>query len=241
MKWSLLLDWQGITEELAMKDGLSCMVEGGLIRRIAAERRWAPALKQLGEHILSSEVSQDNSPRMNNFVGTVSESKKAARNHGAYFELAGMRELKTEVKDESMWHQRRIVLMPLWSLLVEGILVTLFLSGCSLKDGQTQSPTECMALVLFSHFPETPAVFIGDPMQPGPLDKLSSNKEVGSRYSKQRALSLLDRLYRAGQITAFLGLNQRCKTGASNHAARVIYTGLITIAEPKHPLGLQAI
>lgn len=69
--------------------------------------------------------------------------------------------------------------------------------------------TEAMTTLTFSHFPQTPTIFIGDTKQFGPMAIAEEDREYRVLFPKQRKRSLLQRMEAAGQIDFVLRVNYR--------------------------------
>lgn len=66
-----------------------------------------------------------------------------------------------------------------------------------------------MTTLTFSHFPQTPTIFIGDTKQSGPLAIAEEDREYRVLFLKQRKRSLLQRMEAAGQVDFVLRVNYR--------------------------------
>ncbi|KAK6443909.1 hypothetical protein FP744_10000157 [Trichoderma asperellum] len=88
-------------------------------------------------------------------------------------------------------------------------LLSLLLERTQIVVDEAGRLTEAMTTLTFSHFPQTPTIFIGDTKQSGPLAIAEEDREYRVLFLKQRKRSLLQRMEAAGQVDFVLRVNYR--------------------------------
>lgn len=88
---------------------------------------------------------------------------------------------------------------------------------------------ESLALIPLSLFTESPVIMLGDPHQPGPVEKISNDPDFPARHCRQNGMSLMERADNCGALTLRLTTNYRTHGNSADHAAESIYRGAMSI------------